>query len=983
MKASLILCILIFSFSCTRKTGPPYKPADALKTLKIAPGYRIETFTTEPNVVSPVSMDEDENGNIYVVEDRAYPLNVKGHVGRVKMLRDTNGDGYPDQATVFADGLVLPTSVMRWKKGILVVDAPDIWYFEDTDGDGKADIKKKILTGFPFTNPQHTANGLVYGLDNWIYVAHEHPATAVVFKKEFGDQGSDVRFVDREGGPSLHRPGHNIRFRPDTGELEALASSSQFGQSFDDYGRHFLVSNSNHVRMEAIAARYLDRNPDLPIGNAVEDISDHGPAAKVFPITEHPRFEMLSGVGEFTSACGICYYRGSTFTSEPVHNIVHQDVLSDNGSLYLAKRAQPSSEFLASTDAWFRPVNMYIGPDGAMYVLDYYRMVIEHPEWMASDTYNSPDLYKGVEFGRIYRIVPDGLPAKLMPVHLGNSSDADLVKQLENPVIWWRRTAQRLLVDRHAVEAAPAIADLFNRSNSPQGRVHALWTLEGLGKLDNALIEKALNDSEAGVRENAIILAEARLKTTPGLSKKLLKMTEDPSARVRYQLLLTLGNLKTPASQEARDRILFRDVDDKWLQIAALSADSADAPRLFDKAVAMGGSPSPGRLILYQNISATIAARQKPAEIEHLLKKVAAGKGEGSGSWRAASLEGLNQGLRHKHGALSPRSQEFLLTLFAADDAAVRRAALHNLESAGLPPAGANAALAKAASVAKDAHADPELRADSIGLLALSNPDSRTELFKSLIDPRQPEAVQVAAIRAFGRIPGDAIALYLLDQWRNFTPSGRTVAADALVSNPARQKLLLAALKNGDVEPWMLSFRQKNRFIMNPDPAVRAEARPILEQTPKEREAVVKKYEAALDMKPDLADGKHVFDSICSKCHRVNGVGHDVAPDLGTVSNQPKQVLLTDILIPSKSIAQGYESYVVETNDGGNYDGVIGPQTPTTITLKHEDGKQDVIPRQDIKNMYATTLSAMPADLEKQVTVKQMAGLLEFLKTIH
>ncbi len=359
-------------------------------------------------MVSPVAMDIDENGNIYVVEDRAYPLNVKGHVGRVKMLRDTDGDGYPDKVTVFAEGLVLPTSVMRWKKGILVADSPDIWYFEDTDGDGKADIKKKILTGFPFTNPQHTANGLVYGLDNWIYIAHEHPATAVVFKKQFGDQGSDVRYTDREGGPSLHRPGHNIRFRPDTGELEVLASSSQFGQSFDDYGRHFLVSNSNHVRMEAIAARYLGRNPDLPIGNAVEDISDHGAAAKVFAITEHPRFEMLSGVGEFTSACGICYYRGSTFTSEPVHNIVHQDALSENGSLYLAKRAQASSEFLASTDAWFRPVNMYIGPDGAMYVLDYYRMVIEHPEWMASDTYNSPDLYKGEEMGRIYRIVPDG-----------------------------------------------------------------------------------------------------------------------------------------------------------------------------------------------------------------------------------------------------------------------------------------------------------------------------------------------------------------------------------------------------------------------------------------------------------------------------------------------------------------------------------------------------------------------------------------------
>jgi putative membrane-bound dehydrogenase-like protein len=574
MKTTFIVCVLLVSIGCSRKSGPPYAPKDALKTLKIGPGYHIETFTSEPNVVSPVAMDVDENGAIYVVEDRAYPLNVKGHVGRVKMLRDTDGDGYPDKATVFAEGLVLPTGVMRWKKGILVTDAPDVWYFEDTDGDGKADIKKKMLTGFPFTNPQHTANGPVYGLDNWIYIAHEHPATAVVFKNEFGDRGSSVRFVDREGGPSLYRPGHNIRFRPDTGQLEALSSSSQFGQGFDDYGRHFLVGNSNHVRMEAIAERYLNRNPDLPIGNAMDDISDHGAAAKVFPITEHPRFEMLSGVGEFTSACGITYYRGCTFTSEPVHNIIHQDRLSDNGSLYLAKRAQESSEFLASTDSWFRPVNMYIGPDGAMYVMDYYRMVIEHPEWMSSDMYNSPDLYKGVEFGRIYRIVPDGVAAKPVPVHLGSASDAELVKQLENPIVWWRRTAQRLLVDRKAVGAAPAIAALFSESKSPQGRVHALWTLEGLGKLDGALVQKALSDPEPGVRENAIILAEERLSTNPELAKQLLTMTDDASGRVRYQLVLTLGNVKTPASQEARDRILFHDLNDKWLQVAALSAAS-------------------------------------------------------------------------------------------------------------------------------------------------------------------------------------------------------------------------------------------------------------------------------------------------------------------------------------------------------------------------------------------------------------------------
>src|SRR5580704_4478625 len=283
-----LLCALVLLCGC-RKSGPPYSPADALKTFQLESGYRIEPFAAEPAVVSPVAMDVDENGDIYVVEDRGYPLNIDGKLGRVKMLRDTNGDGIPDRVTIFADHLVLPTGVMRWKKGILVTDAPDVWYLEDTDGDGVADVKRKVLTGFPFTNPQHTVNGLVYGLDNWIYLAAQNPATATIFKKEFGDRGSDIRYVDREGVPPLQERGRNVRFRPDTNQLEALSGTSQFGQSFDDWGRHFTVSNSNHIQEETIAARYLKRNPDLPVRSAIEDISDHEPAAKVYSIVEHPR----------------------------------------------------------------------------------------------------------------------------------------------------------------------------------------------------------------------------------------------------------------------------------------------------------------------------------------------------------------------------------------------------------------------------------------------------------------------------------------------------------------------------------------------------------------------------------------------------------------------------------------------------------------------------------------------------------------------
>ena len=508
-----------------------------------------------------------------------------------------------------------------------------------------------------------------------------------------------------------------------------------------------------------------------------------------------------------------------------------------------------------------------------------------------------------------------------------------------------------------------------------------MWTLEGLGKLDNDLIAKALADKAPGVRENGIILAEQHLGNAPELQPRLLDLVDDPSLRVRYQLMLTLGNVKSPAVQAARDRMLFSNLEDKWLQVAALSADSDDAPRLFNKAVAAGGSETTGRKSLFRYVSADIGARQKTPEIDRLLQQVSAGNQKEGEWWRTSTLEGLNQGLHAKHGSVSQRGKVLLLELFDKGDVTVRRAALLTLNTTGLPQGSAGGvALQRALKTAGDDKANPDLRADSIGLLALSDTKSHKEFFQSLMDARQPETVQEAAVRAYGHIPGDDVGAFFVEKWRVLTPAVRSAAADAMYLEPSRVRMLVAALQDGDIQPWTLSFRHRIRLIMNPDPKIRDTARPLLEQTPKDREAVVKRYEAALDKKGDPAKGAETFRSICSKCHRLDGEGAEVGPDLGTVRNQPKQFLLTNILIPSLSISQGFESYVVETASGGNYDGVIGPQTPTTITLRHENGKEDIIPRQDIKNMYVTNLSAMPPDLEKQISVDQMANLLAYLK---
>jgi putative heme-binding domain-containing protein len=460
-------------------------------------------------------------------------------------------------------------------------------------------------------------------------------------------------------------------------------------------------------------------------------------------------------------------------------------------------------------------------------------------------------------------------------------------------------------------------------------------------------------------------------------------MAKDQDAKVRFQLLCTLGSINLSQARAARDELLTQDIEDKWVQIAALSASSEEALRLYEKAAASGAKETPGRVSFIRQAASLIGGRHKPAEIQSVLQRVSRANQSDAEWWRTASLEGLALGMRGR--AATPDAfgtgQQLLLKLFDSPQASIRRAALRLIEMSGLP-AGAAPVVQRAAAVAADRHADADLRADSIGLLAIAGPQGHEALLKQLIDPQEPDQVQASAVRAYGKIKGDDTGKFLLAKWRALTPAGRTEAADAMYLEPSRVRLLVAALKNGDVQPWTLAFRHRRRLIMSDDPSIRAEARPLLEQTASEREKVVKRYEAAFDRKADAAHGRDVFKSVCVKCHRFAGLGVQVGPDLATVQNQPKQALLEDILMPNKTISQGYEAYVVETT-GGTFDGVLGAQTPTTIALRHEDGKEDVIQRKDIKGMYVTNVSAMPGDLEKQIDVQQMADLLEFLKTAH
>ena len=998
---ALIIALLLAGGSLMatqRIAGPPYAPREALKTFRLADDFQIELFASEPLIADPVAMEVDEYGRTYVVEMPGYPLDVGGS-GRVVLLHDSDGNGTPDKSTVFADRLTLPTGIMRWKKGVIVTDSPDVWYLEDSDGDGRADVKRALLTGFALTNPQHTTNTPLYGLDNWIYLANQAPVRTIRYGELFGDEGRPVHFPDRPDAPRLppDADGRNVRFRPDTYELETLSSRSQFGQTFDAWGHHFLNTNNRHIYQEMIAARYLSRNPSLVVPAVVEQLPDYRLPAAIFPITERPQFELLTDVGVMTSACGLTNYladlfppsyRRAAFVAEGAHNVVHVASVRDHGVTFRASRMHDSREFLASTDSWFRPVNFYIGPDGALYVLDYYRRFFEHPEWMDEATAKSTDLYAGRDRGRIYRIVPKGTPAATWTdrVRLGDAPVAELVRRLTDPNIWWRRTAQRLLVDRKPADASVALTELAAHSASAIGRVHALWTLEGIGQLTREAIERALRDPEAGVRENAIKLAEGRLKADAGIGAALLPLRDDHDPKVRFQLLLTLGYLDTPDARAVRNALLIEHVEDEWMQVAALSAAQLNTAELFRSVLAkLTDRETAGRRALFNRIGATIAASGDIPATRALVGRVTDGAGQEGSWWRAAAIEGLASGLHpttRRSAELDPERARLSAMVVSAAAAPLRRSALHLLEGLGLASGpSATSVLQEAQKLVADDSADADARADAIRVLALGDVGSYESLLRGVLSGASPVAAQVAAVRALGSVKGERSASVFIDLWDGWTPAVRDEAVRALVREPGRVRLLLDAVSAGRIRTTEIDRPLRIRMMMSADDDLRGRARALFGESAASEKLALSRYAKATSLKGDRERGRAVFTRACAACHQYRGAaGAAYGPDLGEVRNRLPLSLLTDILHPNQSIADGFELWLVQLTDGAAIGGVVGSETPTSITVRLPGGGETTVARSRIASMRIADVSAMPEGLGAQITVQQMADLIAFIK---
>ncbi|MCB0667384.1 MAG: c-type cytochrome [Saprospiraceae bacterium] len=990
MRNAIYLSALVIVLSC--QLEPISRQPEG---FRLEEGFRMELVASEPLISDPVDMEIDEWGRMFVVEMHGYPLELSG-TGLVKRLEDTDGDGLPDRSTVFADSLIVPTGIMRWKQGFIVTDPPNVYYFEDSNDDGKADVREIILTGFARSNPQHNVNNPTYGLDNWIYLSHEGAVKTQLFGDLLGDEGNEVFMPHVPRGPRLPKNanGLGVRFRPDSEQLEMISARSQYGQTFDNWGHHFQTNNASHLYHKVIAAPYMQRNPNLLIPTSQFFMPKGGRGFDIFPITSNPDHQLLTDIGALTSACGIMSYGGgsfpveydqSIFAAEPVHNMIHVDRIEENGATYHSIPLLEGREFLASTDPWFRPVNHYTGPDGSIYVLDYYRKIIEHPEWLSDEVIQSGDLYVGMDMGRLYRISPVGAEAMsfLDRLTLGGASIPMLVAYLAEPNVWWRTQAQRLLMDRSEPEIVSALKEFVLSTESSVGKVHAIWLLESKNQMEEEILLRMLGDTEAGVRENAVRISEGYLSSSEALQQKLLEMVSDPHPKVRFQLLLTLGNLSDARSAIVRNEILFQDVEDAWVQYAALSATDFDALALFREAASkLGAIRTPGTESFFRKLSQLIARSGSAKELNRFLADMLASPAE---YWFSPLvLEGITNAFKRDQVLqMTPENVRRLSSRFTISaDPALRHQSLSLLQAAGFFQTPENPLLKQAINFTHQQELDKSLLADAIQIIGWSGTERHFALLQDLFATRQNPEICKVILEAMNAISTEMTADFMVSEWSTLVPEERKTGIQIFFKNDENRSVLLQAISEGKIQPSNLTWGQTVSLLNSSNPSIRSLARAHLQGNELNADTVWQTYQECLQLSGQVEQGQEVFRTHCGSCHQKAGkLGVAFGPDLAAVQNRNKTALLVDVLQPNRSIADGYELWILSLDSGNSLSGIISEQSPTSLTIRDATGHETTIAREDIKELTASEWSAMPENLHTQISQSQMADLLAFLKS--
>lgn len=980
MKKFLSPGILLLAALTTGKAqvDGPLSPEQSLKHFQLADAarLRLEIVAAEPLVVDPVATAFDEAGRMFVAENRGYPTGPgegKSPAGVVALLEDTDGDGVFDKRVNFAEGLSYPNGLLPWRGGVFVTCAPDIFYLKDTNDDGKADVRKVVLTGFHIkSTTQLRVSHPKLGPDGWIWV------TA-------GLQGGDVESPENAKQEKVSFAKSDGRFHPDTFEFTTVSGQAQFGLAFDDYGDKFICANRNPIWHTVLQPQHLKRNPNYAFSQTVQVVGTAGAEALVYPLSRdtttagyHPTLLTKLHLGSFTSACGTLIFRGgalgpdfygNVFICEPAQNLVQRRILTSTGGSFDARLAYEGKEFLATPDTWSRIVYADFGPDGALYLTDFYRKTLDHPQYLPEGIRETADFVSGNTQGRIYRVAPS---EKTRSVAWRNHSLAgadvnQLVRALDHAEGWRRETARRLLLERNDASAVVPLKRVAAKGDSEAGSVAALWLLDSLGKLDNSTLTASLKDKRPRVREAAVRLIEPRLKQNPKLADALLAMAAEPDAKVGFHTALALGEVVRPDKMATLAGIAMNNPGDLWTRAAVLSSIGADSKTFAMNVLgwhALSNPSAPRDLSpLMSDIGQILGASQSPEVIQEIFMPASGMKGANDAGWQRSLLAGIADGLRAKRSSLS--------------------AMLNDPAAGGNMKPAVDAIMRQAVADASDAKASSPDRLTSVELLAHSDFATGGPALLELVGSRAPVELQQAAIRALTRIVDPSIGPALVEpgKWRAYPPSVSRAVVTEMQSNSRLLPDLLSAMESGVVQNWMIEPRQRASLMKHRDKKIQELAKTVFGALESgDRMKAYEESKAIAKMKGDQANGKAVYSRICAQCHVYEGLGFKVGPDLTGVRNQPAEALLMHIVMPNYEVVPGFTSYEVETKDDRSLNGLLASESDTSVTLRLAQGVEETVLRSNIQSMRSTSLSLMPEELEKTVPKQDLADLLAFLK---
>lgn len=989
-----ILCL--FTWSCgSEEPLSPRSAEETVASFQLHPAVQADVFASEPLIRDPVEMVFDEDGRIFVAEMVDYPdyhpPEGQPPRSRVSLLEDRDGDGVIDHSTVFADRLLHATSLLPWKGGLIVTSAPDILYLKDTDGDGKADQREVLFTGFnDQVDPEGRITNLRLNVDNWIYASnHGHEGT--------------VRFLRNPDAPAVSVQGSDFRFRLDKGLFEPAAGPTQFGQGVDDWGNRFITQNTIHVRHVVMPWRYLTRNLYLDSGNVSQDISDHGrPAAPMFQLTapqqwrvERTRMrqqrydeqgidhvELLSGY--FTAASGGTIYdgvslgeefRGNLFTGDVSGNLVHRDLLTPQGVSFVASRApeEDKREFLASTDPWFRPCNFTVGPDGSLFIIDIYREFIETPASIPEELKKDMDFHSGTDLGRIYRISRKDSGSYNEPVRLSAFDSSQLVELLSHVSGWHRRTAHRLLLERADPAVAVELRNVVHHGESPQARVHAAYLLESLDQVDEEIVRRLVNDLHPEVRRHGVFLAEA----FEGLFEEVLDRISDSSQRVQFQAILSLGEFDREGVLDGFAEALVQYPEDAWFRKAVLSSPRGSSAEMLDRLSSKGffGSPSSGKEEMLAALSQVVGARSLSPELSRWFTLMEEPEMTAA-HWQEAGLRGLKQGLEMAatRRLRSSAAEKFILKRIGSGSeqvqALARELAVH-FELASL--------IEDAVREAIDASLSASRRVTATQILAGAPSGRAQNVLEQLLSAEEDPRIRQAAIKTLATFGSREAGRILVSQWNQLGPELRLDALDALLRHHQLTLELLDALDKRTIEWVDLDEVRREKLLEHPDSQISERATRIARNQPLTSTDISPDTRNALDLEGDAERGRDLFDEHCAVCHLPSG-GRRIGPNLAGVSSNTRAQLLQSIANPSAVVEPRYRNYIVTTHDGRLYAGIIVSESPGTVTIRNAAGDDEVLLLKDIETMRPSRLSLMPQDLAEILSPQDLADLIAFLQ---